>query len=86
MAESLAELQASLITVNTAIGKLIAGEQLTQLKIGIGPASTLYQFSEITLENLNKEKTRILKLIAGLSAEIVTFRASSRMQTVHRKV
>jgi hypothetical protein len=86
MSETLAELQANLITVNTAIGKLIAGEQLTQLRIGIGPASTLYQFSEITLENLNKEKTRILKLIAGLSSETVTFRTSSVMQTTHRKL
>lgn len=84
--ETLPELQAQLLAINTAIQRLLAGETLSEFEIGSGSSSRRYKYGEVTLEDLKEEKTRILNAIEVLSEVEPSFRKSSRMQTVYRKV
>lgn len=83
--ETLEELNAQLLIVNAAIAKLYNGETLTLLELGTGESRRKYQFAEVSIENLQREKSRILKAIEALSNTEVGFRGSSRMQTAWRK-
>lgn len=83
---TLAELNADLITVNTAISEMIAGGRITRFRIGSGTSIREYQFSEVTIEFLKSERDRILKEIETLSATEMQFRRSSRMQTTFSKL
>lgn len=83
--ETLEELNTQLLLVNTAIQRLIGGENITEFNIGSGSSSRKYTFSEVNLDNLNSEKSTILRKIDNLSGTEVTFRESSFMQTVYKK-
>jgi len=60
---TLDEAYTQLNTVNAAIEALIAGKRLKQLRIGSGSFSRLYDFTEITLENLKAHRNEILDII-----------------------
>lgn len=86
MAETVNELNTQLNTVNTAITKLLNSEQLTRLEVGTGINRTVYQFSEINLDNLTNLKDEILKKLAALNSEETKFRRSSAMRTAWSKL
>lgn len=66
--ESEQELQAQLLVVNTAISKLIAGERPSHVEVGSGGYKRVYKFSEVTLENLQRERTIIQQKLANLES------------------
>jgi hypothetical protein len=68
MARTLTEVQSELDTVNAALQELISGRRLTQLRIGSGEFARLYQYQELTYENLKAEQQRLLDELATLSA------------------
>lgn len=82
---TLDELNADLLIVNNAIKKLIAGESITRFRISSGTSISEYQFSEVTMEMLQKERTRILADIADLQGTLPSFR-SARIQTTYSKL
>jgi len=84
--ETLAELQTQLLLVNTAIQKLIAGDTLVEFEVGSGSSARRYKKGEVNLTMLNTEKARILSGIQSLTASEPTYRTSSHMQTVYRKI
>jgi hypothetical protein len=75
MPRTLAEVQADLTTVNSALQELISGNRLTQLRIGSGDFARFYQYQEITFENLTLVKNELLQELAILNSEpAITFR------------
>ena len=66
--ESEQELQAQLLVVNTAISKLIAGERPSHVEVGSGGYKRVYKFSEVTLENLQRERTIIQQKLVNLES------------------
>lgn len=84
--ETLEELQTKLLVVNNAIQKTLAGERITRFETGSGASSRTYEYEEVSLETLNKERFRILSNIQSLSVSEPTFRTSSRMQLTYRKI
>lgn len=69
MPRTLAEVQADLTTVNSALQELISGNRLTQLRLGSGDFARFYQYQEITFENLTLLKNELLQELAVLSDE-----------------
>jgi hypothetical protein len=63
MAQTLAELQAELTTVVSAISSIISGKRLTHLEIGTGFSKRVYKYQEITLDFLQAERLRLENLI-----------------------
>jgi len=84
--ETLEDLQTQLLLVNTAIARLIAGETITKFEVGSGSSARTYEYGEVSLENLNEEKQRISLDIQAAEGSSVAYRATSRMQTVWRKI
>jgi hypothetical protein len=75
--ETEAELQAQLLTVQTAIQALIAGERISVMEIGSPEFRRKYQFGEVTLEALREERANIQQKLAALSTTEPTFRETS---------
>lgn len=84
--ESLQELNAELLRLNTAIQRIIAGETLTEFEIGSGSSARRYRYGEVNLELLRKEKNLVISKIEALSETPAAFRKSSFMLTIHRKI
>jgi hypothetical protein len=79
MARTIVEVQAELATVNAALQELISGRRLTQLRIGSGEFARLYQYQELTYENLKLEQQNLLDELSVLQTETssVTLRGNS---------
>ena len=73
------ELQAQLLIVNAAIEKLIKGERPSHVEIGSGGYKRVYKFSEITLENLQRERALIQQKLLNLQSltEEPTYRTTA---------
>jgi len=84
--ETLQSLQTKLLTVDSAIQKVIAGERITRFEIGSGASARTYQYEEVSLEVLNTERARLLSGIQNLTYVEPSFRKSSRMQLTYRKI
>jgi hypothetical protein len=82
---TLEELNADLLVVNNAIKQLIAGERVTRFRISSGTSISEYQFTEVTMEVLQKERVRILADIAAIEGSTPSFR-SARMQITYSKL
>lgn len=80
------ELNTQLQQIDTAIARIISGEAVTEFEVGSGISKRRYKYQEITVENLQKERRRVLSDLTELSGSEPTFRKSSRMQLTHRKV
>jgi hypothetical protein len=85
MPQTIEELNADLVIVNNAISELIQNKRVSRFRIGSGTSIREYQFSEITMDMLNTERSRIFAELNALSATDQTFRTSSRMQTTYSK-
>lgn len=59
----LAEAQAQLLTVNTAIQNLISGQRITELSVGSGAFKQMYKYQEITMDNLRQIRAELLEVI-----------------------
>lgn len=78
MAKSTAELQAELVTLNAAIQTMVAGDRLTELRVGSGEFARVYRFSEITLEGLKAlrdEAQAELDAVSDVTPNFVSGRA-----------
>lgn len=69
MPRTIAIVQAELTTVSAAIQNLIAGDRLTELRVGSGDFARLYRFQEITLDNLQAIRDELLQELAILNQE-----------------
>lgn len=73
MARTQAEIQDDLDVVTAALQKLIAGDRLTRLQLGSGEFSRVYEFQELTYDNLKTEE-------ANLKAELDAITSEQQMQ------
>ena len=81
MARTITEVQADLDIVNAAIQDLIAGKRLTQLRIGSGEFTRLYQYQDINYEVLKAEQADLIQELAALQAQPqMQFRTMSHIQ------
>lgn len=68
MARTIDEVQADLTRVYSAIQDLIAGKRITQLRLGSGDFTRMYQYQEITYEVLKAEQADLTQELAALQA------------------
>ena len=83
---TLDELNEQLLQIDCIIAKTLRGEAVTEFEIGSGSSNRKYRYNEVSLENLQKERARILAEINQLTSGEASFRKSSRMQLLHRKI
>ena len=69
MARTIAEVQADLNTVNSALQNLIAGTRITILRLGSGDFARQYQYQEVTYEVLKAEQADLIQELAALQTE-----------------
>lgn len=85
MPRTIAEIQAELTTINAALQEIIAGNRLTQLRVGSGEFARLYVFAELTYENLVKERDKLNEELSHLQDEEPSFRKYSHIKLVVTK-
>jgi len=73
---TLAEAEAQLLTVNTAISDIIAGKRVTQLRIGSGNFQREMKFSEITIEALKELRSELMEIINSYNNVAPVFRTN----------
>ena len=69
MARTSTEIQADLTTVYSAIQDLIAGKRITQIRLGSGDFTRLYQYQEITYEVLKAEQNDLIQELAAIEGQ-----------------
>ncbi|MCK9622610.1 MAG: hypothetical protein M0R47_19000 [Methylobacter sp.] len=74
---TLAEAEAQLLTVNTAISDIIAGKRVTQLRIGSGNFQREMKFSEITIEALKELRSELMEIINSYNNVAPVFRTNA---------
>ena len=80
MARTIAEVQADLTTVNSALQNLISGKRITLLRLGSGDFARQYQYQEITYEVLKAEQNELTQELAALqSVSQLQFRTMSNV-------
>ena len=79
--ESEQELQEQLQTINEAIQKLIKGERLTKVEVGSPAFRRIYEFSQVTLENLTNERNIIQQKLLDLTQTEPTYRTTAHYMT-----
>lgn len=84
MARTATEIQSELDTVNAALQELISGKRLTQLRIGSGEFSRLYEYQEITYEVLKQEQSNLTAELSTLESTELKFRTSYVPLTVNK--
>lgn len=84
MARTATEIQSELDTVNAALQELISGKRLTQLRIGSGEFSRLYEYQEITYEVLKQEQANLTAELSTLESTELKFRTSYVPLTVNK--
>jgi hypothetical protein len=82
---TLAEAEAQLATVNTAIQQLISGKKVTELHVGSGAFQRFYKYQECSMENLLQLRAELLGLINTLSPSLPTFAGNMSFQNIVRK-
>lgn len=86
MPRTIEEVRAELNTVNSAIQSLIAGNRLTQLRVGSGDFARLYVNQEISLESLRQIRAELLQELAELeNTDGIKFRKDSNIVMVTGK-
>lgn len=81
MPRTITEVQADLAVVNAALQDLIAGKRLTQLRLGSGDFTRLFQYQEITYEVLKAEQAELTQELASLETQPqMQFRTMSHVQ------
>ena len=86
MPRTIEEVRAELNTVNSAIQSLIAGNRLTQLRVGSGDFARLYVNQEISLESLRQNRAELLQELAELeNTDGIKFRKDSNIVMVTGK-
>lgn len=66
MPRTVIEVRKELNTVNAAIQELISGKKLKELRVGSGDFARLYQFQEVSLENLRMVRDELVQELAVL--------------------
>lgn len=69
MPRTLTEVQADLAVVNAALQDLIAGKRLTQLRLGSGDFTRLFQYQEITYDVLKAEQAELTQELASIQTQ-----------------
>jgi hypothetical protein len=83
---TLAEAQAQLTTVQAALSSIIAGNRLNRLEVGSGAFKRVYQYQEITVDELKKLQQELLAIIDSLSpTTLPTFRANATIPLIVQK-
>ena len=86
MPRTIEEVRAELNTVNSAIQSLIAGNRLTQLRVGSGDFARLYVNQEISLESLRQIRAELLQELSELeNTDGIKFRKDSNIVMVTGK-
>lgn len=79
---TLEEAKNQLATVQAAIQQLLEGKRLTQLKVGSGNFSRLYEYQELTLENLKNARDELLDVIDTFEGNEPRFKLHSTIPLV----
>lgn len=86
MVDTVESLNLELTRLQNALAALINGERVTEFIIGSGSTQRRYRYEEISETFLQDEISRVKKELALLVGETQTFRATSVMQTMYRKL
>ena len=85
MARTQIEIEADLATVKAALETLISGERLTRLQLGSGEFARMYDFQELTYENLMDIKADLNAELQSIAPSAITYRAGSTLPLIVRK-
>lgn len=84
---TLEEVQESLVQVNSAISKLIAGKSITRVLIGTGYTRREFVYSETTLQELKDYRRELIELLSTMSSQAPTFRSYATIPlNIHKAV
>lgn len=67
---TLEEAQAQMVTVNSAISSMLAGNRLTRLEVGSGALRRTFQYTDLTLESLTAYRDYLQGVINALTPEL----------------
>lgn len=86
MTKTKVEIEAELVTINAALQELIAGTRLTRLQVGSGEFSRVYEYEELSYENLKAEKQELLAELGMLEpTQRRVFRQDSSIPLTYTK-
>lgn len=88
MARTATEIQADLDIINAALQELVSGNRLTRLQLGSGEFSRVYEFQDLTYDNLKQEKTELQAELDTLTAtnNTMSFRKTGSLPLVVTKL
>jgi hypothetical protein len=82
---ALTDAQDALVTVNTAINEILSGKRRNRLEVGSGDFRRVFEYQQITLEELTRYRNELLQIIAALQEETPTFRTYATIPLVVSK-
>lgn len=82
---TLEEAEAQLATVQAALQDFVAGKRLTRLEVGSGNFRRIYQYSEISYENLIAMRNELQEIVDMLTPVEPSFRTNCSIPLIVKK-